>query len=168
MLPFSDRSFSQIIIECFDARVSRLFRHTLTVSCYSGHGSWSQIRWYLTNVTQVQAIVDHHHNVDVKIATKVRFQEPGSQNPNAVDEAQEKLVQETEASKEGEPGEVNETGEEAKEVNEEEAKLIGGSPKQENKDNTENTEKEAKENEEKKTDSPESKKPAITPWVITI
>ncbi|XP_071868595.1 solute carrier family 12 member kcc isoform X2 [Bombus fervidus] len=117
----------------------------------------------LVDFNEVQAIVDHHHNVDVKIATKVRFQEPGSQNPNAVDEAQEKLVQETEASKEGEPGEVNETGEEAKEVNEEEAKLIGGSPKQENKDNTENTEKEAKENEEKKTDSPESKKPAITP-----
>ncbi|XP_043583193.1 solute carrier family 12 member 4 isoform X2 [Bombus pyrosoma] len=115
------------------------------------------------NLPLVQAIVDHHHNVDVKIATKVRFQEPGSQNPNAVDEAQEKLVEETEASKEGEPGEVNEAGDEAKEVNEEEAKLIGGSPKQENKDNTENTEKEAKENEEKKTDSPESKKPAITP-----
>lgn len=110
---------------------------------------------------QVQAIVDHHHNVDVKVATKVRFQEPGSQNPNAVDEAQEKLVQETEG-KEGE-ADVNDGGEEAKEGNEEETKLIGGSPKQENK---ENTEKEAKENEEKKTDSPESKKPTITPWVI--
>ncbi|XP_016906771.1 solute carrier family 12 member 4 isoform X3 [Apis cerana] len=106
----------------------------------------------------VQAIVDHHHNVDVKVATKVRFQEPGSQNPNAVDEAQEKLVQETEG-KEGE-ADVNDAGEEAKEGNEEETKLIGGSPKQENK---ENTEKEAKENEEKKTDSPESKKPTITP-----
>lgn len=107
---------------------------------------------------QVQAIVDHHHNVDVKVATKVRFQEPGSQNPNAVDEAQEKLVQEMEG-KEGE-ADVNDAGEEAKEGNEEETKLIGGSPKQENK---ENTEKEAKENEEKKTDSPESKKPTITP-----
>lgn len=112
-------------------------------------------------MTQVQAIVDHHHNVDVKVATKVRFQEPGSQNSN-VDEAQEKLVQETEGGKEGgeETGEANETGDEAKEGNEEETKLIGGSPKQENK---ENTEKEAKENEEKKADSPESKKPTITP-----
>ncbi|KAK1118470.1 hypothetical protein K0M31_015167 [Melipona bicolor] len=109
----------------------------------------------------VQAIVDHHHNVDVKVATKVRFQEPGSQNSNVVDEAQEKLVQETEGGKEGEEtGEANETGDEAKEGNEEETKLIGGSPKQENK---QNTEKEAKENEEKKADSPESKKPTITP-----
>ena len=105
--------------------------------------------------------MDHHHNVDVKVATKVRFQEPGSQNSNVVDEAQEKLVQETEGGKEGEEtGEANETGDEAKEGNEEETKLIGGSPKQENK---ENTEKEAKENEEKKADSPESKKPTITP-----
>ncbi|CAD1480049.1 unnamed protein product, partial [Heterotrigona itama] len=116
----------------------------------------------------VQAIVDHHHNVDVKVATKVRFQEPGSQNSNnaVVDEAQEKLVQDSEGGKEAEEtGEANETsGDEAKEGNEEETKLIGGSPKQENK---ENTEKEAKENgEEKKAgddDSPESKKPAITP-----
>ncbi|KAK9296416.1 hypothetical protein QLX08_009570 [Tetragonisca angustula] len=113
------------------------------------------------NLPLVQAIVDHHHNVDVKVATKVRFQEPGSQNSNVVDEAQEKLVQETEGGKEGEEtGEANETGDEAKEGNEEETKLIGGSPKQENK---ENTEKEAKENEEKKADSPESKKPTITP-----
>lgn len=110
--------------------------------------------------------MDHHHNVDVKVATKVRFQEPGSQNSNVMqDEAQEKLVQETDGGKEGEEtGEAgNETGDEAKEGNEEETKLIGGSPKQENK---ENTEKEAKENEEKKAavaDSPESKKPTITP-----
>ncbi|KAK9296417.1 hypothetical protein QLX08_009570 [Tetragonisca angustula] len=115
----------------------------------------------LVDFNEVQAIVDHHHNVDVKVATKVRFQEPGSQNSNVVDEAQEKLVQETEGGKEGEEtGEANETGDEAKEGNEEETKLIGGSPKQENK---ENTEKEAKENEEKKADSPESKKPTITP-----
>ncbi|XP_043515208.1 solute carrier family 12 member 4 isoform X2 [Frieseomelitta varia] len=115
----------------------------------------------LVDFNEVQAIVDHHHNVDVKVATKVRFQEPGSQNSNVVDEAQEKLVQETEGGKEGEEtGEANETGDEAKEDNEEETKLIGGSPKQENK---ENTEKEAKENEEKKADSPESKKPTITP-----
>lgn len=104
--------------------------------------------------------MDHHHNVDVKVATKVRFQEPGSQNPNIVDEAQEKLVQDSDASKDGEAGDATDTGEETKEENEEETKLIGGSPKQENK---ENTEKEAKENEEKKTDSPESKKPTITP-----
>lgn len=108
--------------------------------------------------------MDHHHNVDVKVATKVRFQEPGSQNSNVVvDEAQEKLVQETEGGKEGEEtGETNETGDEGKEGNEEETKLIGGSPKQENK---ENTEKEAKENEEKEAaDSSESKKlTTITP-----
>ncbi|KOC64788.1 Solute carrier family 12 member 6 [Habropoda laboriosa] len=62
----------------------------------------------------VQAIVDHHHNVDVKVATK------------------------------------------AKEGNDEETKLIGGSPKQDNK---ENAEEEAKESEEKKTESPKSKTP---------
>ncbi|CAL7949519.1 unnamed protein product [Xylocopa violacea] len=107
----------------------------------------------------VQAIVDHHHNVDVKVATKVRFEEPKSQNPSMVDEAQEKLVQEADSCKEGEMGDANETGEEAKEGNDEETKLIGGSPKQENK---ENTEKEAKENEEKRSESPESK-PTITP-----
>ncbi|XP_057338633.1 solute carrier family 12 member 4 isoform X3 [Microplitis mediator] len=37
----------------------------------------------------VQAVVDHHH-IDVKTATKVRFQEPNSQQPNGIDEAQEK------------------------------------------------------------------------------
>ncbi|XP_076762530.1 solute carrier family 12 member kcc isoform X8 [Xylocopa sonorina] len=111
------------------------------------------------NLPLVQAIVDHHHNVDVKVATKVRFEEPKSQNPSMVDEAQEKLVQEADACKEGEMGDANETGEEAKEGNDEETKLIGGSPKQENK---ENTEKEAKENEEKRSESPETK-PTITP-----
>ncbi|CAL7949520.1 unnamed protein product [Xylocopa violacea] len=111
------------------------------------------------NLPLVQAIVDHHHNVDVKVATKVRFEEPKSQNPSMVDEAQEKLVQEADSCKEGEMGDANETGEEAKEGNDEETKLIGGSPKQENK---ENTEKEAKENEEKRSESPESK-PTITP-----
>lgn len=104
--------------------------------------------------------MDHHHNVDVKVATKVRFQEPGSQNANGTDEAQEKLVSETDASKDGETGENNENGDEAKEGSDEETKLIGGSPKQ---DNRENTEKEAKENEEKESDSPEAKKPTITP-----
>lgn len=108
----------------------------------------------------MQAIVDHHHSVDVKVATKVRFQEPGSQNSNAVDEAQEKLMPEAEASKEPDAAEGNEAAEEAKDGSDEETKLIGGSPKQDNK---ENTEKEAKENEEKKTESPESKKLTITP-----
>ncbi|CAK9808493.1 Solute carrier family 12 member 6 [Anthophora plagiata] len=108
------------------------------------------------NLPLVQAIVDHHHNVDVKVATKVRFQEPGNLNLNITDEAQEKLVQETDVSKEVEAGETNETGDESKEGNDEETKLIGGSPKQDNK---ENTEKEAKENEEKKSDSPKSKTP---------
>ncbi|XP_076667536.1 solute carrier family 12 member kcc isoform X2 [Andrena cerasifolii] len=114
----------------------------------------------LVDFNEVQAIVDHHHSVDVKVATKVRFQEPGSQNSNAVDEAQEKLMPEAEASKEPDAGEGNEAAEEAKDASDEETKLIGGSPKQDNK---ENTEKEAKENEEKKTESPESKKPTITP-----
>ncbi|XP_031825352.1 solute carrier family 12 member kcc isoform X2 [Nomia melanderi] len=113
----------------------------------------------LVDFNEVQAIVDHHRNVDVKVATKVRFQEPGSQNANLTDDALEKLVQESEAAKEAEAGESNQAAGDAKDGNEEQAKLIGGSPKQDNKENTEN---EAKENEEKK-DSPESKKPTITP-----
>ncbi|XP_076638687.1 solute carrier family 12 member kcc isoform X5 [Colletes latitarsis] len=111
------------------------------------------------NLPLVQTIVDHHHNVDVKIATKVRFQVPGSQNPNVVDEAQEKLVQENETGKESDTGDASDGVEEAKE-GDEETKLIGGSPKQDNK---ENTEKEAKENEEKKSESPEAKQVTITP-----
>ncbi|XP_076165217.1 solute carrier family 12 member kcc isoform X2 [Ptiloglossa arizonensis] len=113
----------------------------------------------LVDFNEVQTIVDHHHNVDVKIATKVRFQEPGSQNSNIVDEAQEKLVQDTETAKESDTGESNDGVEEAKE-GDEETKLIGGSPKQDNK---ENTEKEEKENEKKKTESTDSKQPTITP-----
>ncbi|KZC06268.1 Solute carrier family 12 member 6 [Dufourea novaeangliae] len=73
----------------------------------------------LVDFNEVQAIIDHHHNVDVKVATK--------------------------------------TAGDGKEGSNEEDKLIGGSPKQDNK---ENTEKEAKENEEKK-ETPESK--VITP-----
>ncbi|KAK2580350.1 hypothetical protein KPH14_001246 [Odynerus spinipes] len=104
----------------------------------------------------VQAIVDHHHNVDVKVPSKVRFQEPGSQNANEADGAQEKLVQENE-TKDSEVTENNEKSEESKENVDEETKLIGGSPKTENK---ENAQKEAKENEqESKADSPTSKKP---------
>ncbi|XP_034177668.1 solute carrier family 12 member kcc isoform X2 [Osmia lignaria lignaria] len=114
----------------------------------------------LVDFNEVQAIVDHHHNVDAKIPTKVRFQEPGSQNPNAIDEAQEKLVNENETGKETEAGEGNEATEETKEGNDEETKLISGSPKQENK---ENTEKEEKENEEKNAENPDAKKPPITP-----
>ncbi|KYQ55007.1 Solute carrier family 12 member 4 [Trachymyrmex zeteki] len=95
---------------CFDAR---LVTSQLTVS--------------------VQAIVDHHHNVDAKVPTKVRFQEPGNQKNN------------------------------------EETKLIGGSPKAENKENTEKEAKEAEAKEEEndaqenKNQSPEIKKPTITP-----
>ncbi|XP_053986701.1 solute carrier family 12 member 4 isoform X2 [Hylaeus volcanicus] len=112
----------------------------------------------LVDFNEVQTIVDHHHNVDVKIATKVRFQEPGSQNANA-DEAQEKLVQDTESGKDSDGGDNNEGVEETKD-GDEETKLIAGSPKQDNK---ENTEKEAKESEEKKTESPETKQITITP-----
>lgn len=108
---------------------------------------------------QVQAIVDHHHNVDVKIPSKVRFQEPGSQNANDVDEAQEKLVSQDSEQKEPE-GTVNgeKTEDEPKDNTDEETKLIGGSPKTENK---ENAQKEAKENEQdNKAESPSSKKPS--------
>ncbi|XP_076657034.1 solute carrier family 12 member kcc isoform X2 [Halictus rubicundus] len=105
------------------------------------------------NLPLVQAIVDHHHNVDVKVPTKVRFQEPGSQNANATDE-----VLEPDVAKEAEPGDSNQAAGDAKDDSDEQSKLIGGSPKQ---DNRENTEKEAKENEEK--EAPEEKKPTITP-----
>lgn len=37
----------------------------------------------------VQAIVDHHHHVDVKTATKVRFQEPGMEGKEGVTEEME-------------------------------------------------------------------------------
>jgi len=110
----------------------------------------------------VQAIVDHHHNVDAKIPTKVRFQEPGVQNANVTDDTKEKLIQETELNnKELEATEANEK-DETKENNDEETKLIGGSPKAENR---ENTEKEAKESNspENKSQSPEVKKLPITP-----
>lgn len=35
---------------------------------------------YICFFAQVQAIVDHHHQVDAKSATKVRFQEPNFNN----------------------------------------------------------------------------------------
>lgn len=111
---------------------------------------------------QVQAIVDHHHNVDAKVPTKVRFQEPGNQTTNITDDTKEKLMHETELNnKELDAEEANEKEEATKENNEEEATLIGGSPKEENR---ENAEKEAKENaQENNSQSPEAKKPTITP-----
>jgi len=44
----------------------------------------------------VQAIVDHHHHVDVKAATKVRFQEPGEEGKDGVTEdVEDSMEQET-------------------------------------------------------------------------
>ncbi|XP_020289564.1 solute carrier family 12 member 6 isoform X5 [Pseudomyrmex gracilis] len=108
----------------------------------------------------VQAIVDHHHNVDAKVATKVRFQEPGNQSSNVTDDTKEKLMHE--GNKETEAAdEAADEKEETKEDNDEETKLIGGSPKAENRENTEKeTEANAQEN---KSQSPEVKKPVITP-----
>ncbi|XP_050454896.1 solute carrier family 12 member 6 isoform X3 [Cataglyphis hispanica] len=109
----------------------------------------------------VQAIVDHHHNVDAKIPTKVRFQEPGNQN--VTDDTKEKLMQETELNnKESDVTENANEKEEAKENNDEETKVIGGSPKVENKENTEKEEKDCNA-QENKNQSPEVKKPTITP-----
>lgn len=109
----------------------------------------------------MQAIVDHHHNIDAKIPTKVRFQEPGNQN--VTDDTKEKLMQETELNNK-EPGVAEEANEkeEAKENNDEETKVTGGSPKTENKENTEKEEKECNA-QENKSQSPEVKKPTITP-----
>ncbi|XP_077275998.1 solute carrier family 12 member kcc isoform X6 [Temnothorax americanus] len=119
----------------------------------------------------VQAIVDHHHNVDPKVPTKVRFQEPGNQSTNVTDDT--KLMQETDQSNNKEPDAAEEVNEkdEAKENNAEETKLIGGSPKAENRENTEkeaNEAKEAKEAEAKENDAEENKsespkRPTITP-----
>ncbi|XP_011260217.1 solute carrier family 12 member 6 isoform X2 [Camponotus floridanus] len=109
----------------------------------------------------VQAIVDHHHNIDAKIPTKVRFQEPGNQN--VTDDTKEKLMQETELNnKEPDVAEEANEKEEAKENNDEETKVTGGSPKTENKENTEREEKECNA-QENKSQSPEVKKPTITP-----
>lgn len=118
---------------------------------------------------QVQAIVDHHHNVDAKVPTKVRFQEPGNQSNNVTDDT--KLMQETELNNKeldaAEEANEKEEATENKEENEEETKLIGGSPKTENRENAEKEKeaeaKEAKENEALENKSPEIKKPTITP-----
>ncbi|XP_029172821.1 solute carrier family 12 member 6 isoform X2 [Nylanderia fulva] len=113
----------------------------------------------------VQTIVDHHHNVDAKIPSKVRFQEPGNQSTNVTDDTKEKLMQETELNnKESEVTEEADEKEEAKENNEE-TKVTSDSPKTENKENKENAEKEEKEcnSQENNSQSPEVKKPTITP-----
>lgn len=119
---------------------------------------------------QVQAIVDHHHNVDAKVPTKVRFQEPGNQSTNVTDDT--KLMQETELNSKELEATAEEASEkdETKENNDEETKLIGGSPKAENKENTEKEAKEAEEvkeaendAQENKSQSPEIKKPTLTP-----
>lgn len=125
---------------------------------------------YLLNrviVIQVQAIVDHHHNVDAKVPTKVRFQEPGNQSTNVTDDT--KLMQETELNnKELDGAEEANEKDEVKENNDEETKLISGSPKAENRENSEKEAKEAKEAkendaQENQSQSPEIKKPTITP-----
>jgi len=114
---------------------------------------------------QVQAIVDHHHNVDAKVPTKVRFQEPGNQSANVTDDT--KLMETEVSNKEQDAAEETNEKDEAKENNDEETKLISGSPKAENKVNTEKEAKEAKEAEndaqENRCQSPEIKKPTITP-----
>ena len=102
--------------------------------------------------------------MDVKTATKVRFQEPGVTQQNGVEEAQEKLLQESETSNKGTESAVEEglaKTNENTETTQEEAKLLGGSPKQDNK---ENAEKEAKESQEKKEEvSNVNEAPQITP-----
>ena len=107
--------------------------------------------------------MDHHHNVDVKTATKVRFQEPGIPQPNGIEDNQEKVLQETETNTKtnGAAEESQDATDENTEKSQEEVKLLGGSPKQDNK---ENAEKEAKESQEKKVEDPEEKEPLqITP-----
>ncbi|XP_011305811.1 solute carrier family 12 member 4 isoform X2 [Fopius arisanus] len=108
---------------------------------------------------KVQAVVDHHHNVDVKTATKVRFQEPGYQ-ANGIDEAQEKLVQETALGKESESGDNNENKAKANsdDKSEEEKRLLSGSPKADNKETSEKS-KEAKESANDKNESESSSAP---------
>lgn len=89
----------------------------------------------------MQAIVDHHHhNVDPKVASKVRFQEPnGEQNPSLIqDESREDLVQDS--------GDKPST--EDKDDQNEKTKLLETS----SGDNKENAEK-AKDNAEKAKDN---------------
>ncbi|KAK7863464.1 hypothetical protein R5R35_010501 [Gryllus longicercus] len=63
----------------------------------------------------VQAIVDHHHNVDVKTATKVRFQEPGKEGSDQKEQQQHSKPpdegNEEEANKEGEENVQSKEGE---------------------------------------------------------
>ncbi|XP_020708843.1 solute carrier family 12 member 4 isoform X2 [Athalia rosae] len=115
----------------------------------------------LLDFDEAQAIMDQCHNVDVKTATKVRFQEPSNQGvnqANGIDEAQEKLVQETELNgKDFEVGDSSEKDGDGRETTEETSRLVGGSPKE---DNRENNAKEARESEDDgKTGSPVTKEP---------
>lgn len=72
-------------------------------------------------------------------------------------------MQETELNnKESDVTEDANEKEEAKENNDEETKVIGDSPKAENKENTEKEEKDCNA-QENKNQSPEVKKPTITP-----
>ncbi|XP_074105082.1 solute carrier family 12 member kcc isoform X2 [Cotesia typhae] len=91
----------------------------------------------LVEFNEVQAVVDHHHSVDVKTATKVRFQEPNSQQPNGIEESQDKSATQEPASKEGDAVESNEKSEDAAD-----SKVVG-SPKPDAK---EKSDKETKEN----------------------
>ena len=87
---------------------------------------------------------------------------------NVTDDTKEKLMQETDLNnKEPDAAEEANEKEETKENNDEETKVTGGSPKAENKENAEKEEKEEKEKEcnaqDNKCQSPEVKKPTITP-----
>ncbi|XP_043272459.1 solute carrier family 12 member 7 isoform X2 [Venturia canescens] len=125
----------------------------------------------LVDFNEVQNIVDSHHNVDAKTATKVRFMEPGAQQANggAVDEAQEKLMPEDGASaKTSEACDNSEkTADDCKEMPEEETRLISGSsPKPEKRENTEKdaTTKDCEQkSNEQTTETPTEEKPPITP-----
>ncbi|XP_066590703.1 solute carrier family 12 member 4 isoform X2 [Prorops nasuta] len=100
----------------------------------------------------VQAIVDHHHNVDVKVATKVRFEEPGSETPSAGDEAEEKLIKDDEQKKKSESS--GDAKEEEKEEKKEESKEIT---------DKETTEKNDDPPDNKSPSAQAKKLPAITP-----
>lgn len=71
-------------------------------------------------------------------------------------------MQETELNNKEPDAEEASEKEEIKENNDEETKVTGGSPKTENKENTEKEEKECNA-QENKSQSPEVKKPTITP-----
>ncbi|KAK0073612.1 hypothetical protein PV325_009493, partial [Microctonus aethiopoides] len=93
----------------------------------------------------VQAVVDHHHNIDPKTATKVRFQEPGVPQRNGIEDTQEKFVAETSPTgKELDNNETNEKGDNAENKSLEDARLnSSASPKPENKEKNEKETKES-------------------------